>query len=134
MGCYADRKKMPTVFVLARDWKLRTAVRAELREIGIHALGIDSPDDAARLIASGEMPAAVVLEVTNDFISHPAIQELASRVPTIWIASRMEKIPLPLPDASGAAASNRGALLYRPVRIGDIVSRVRDILQKGQAA
>jgi len=28
---------MPVVFVIATDWKLRTAVRAELRERGIDA-------------------------------------------------------------------------------------------------
>ena len=125
---------MPVVFVIARDWKLRTAVRAELREMGVDALGIDASDDAGRLIASGTIPAAVVLEASGDFVSNPAIQSLVCRVPTIWIASRTERIPLPLDAAGKAAGSNRGALLYRPVKIGDIVARVRNILQKGQAA
>jgi hypothetical protein len=129
---------MPVVFVLARDWILRTAVRAELREIAIEALGMDSPDDVGRRIAAGQMPAAIILEATGDFVSHSPIQDLVSRVPTIWIASRTERIPLPSPvKAPGAAdnrPANRGLLMYRPVRIRDIVSRVQDILRKGQAA
>jgi hypothetical protein len=38
---------MPVVLVIATNWKLRAAVRAELRERGIDALEIDSPEDAA---------------------------------------------------------------------------------------
>lgn len=125
-----SREEMPIVFVLARDWALRTAVRAELREIGIDALGMDSPDDAGRAIAAGEMPGAIVLEATGDFLSHPAIRNLIARVPSILIASRTERIPLP----AGGGGKNRGLVLYRPVRIGEIVSSVRDFLQKGQAA
>jgi hypothetical protein len=88
---------MPVVFVLARDWTLRTAVRAKPREIGIDALGMDSPDDVGRRIAAGQTPIAIVLKATSDFVSHSAIQDIVSRVPTIWIAPRTERIPLPLP-------------------------------------
>jgi hypothetical protein len=126
---------MPVVFVLAHDWTLRTAVRAELRELGVEALGIDSPDDAGKAIAAGGMPAAVVLEAAADFVSDSAVQNLISLVPTVLIASRTEKIPLPpaLPGQSGVVRSP-GVVLYRPIPIGEIVSRVRDFLQKGQAA
>jgi hypothetical protein len=125
---------MPVVFVIAGDWKLRTAVRAELREIGVNALGIDAPDDAAQMIASGTIPVAIVLEATGNFVSDSAIQSLVSRIPTIWIASRTEKIPFPSAGSGKRSHSNRGVLLYRPARIGDIVAHVRDILKKGQAA
>lgn len=125
---------MPVVFVIARDWKLRTAVRAELREMGVEAFGIDALEDAGRMIASGTIPGAVVLEATGDFVSDPAIESLISRIPTIWIASRTEKIPFPLAGSGECGDPSRGVLLYRPLKIGDILARVRDILQKGQAA
>lgn len=125
---------MPVVFVIARDWKLRTAVGAELREIGIDAVGIDAADDGRQLIGCGTIPAAIVLEATGDLVSDPAIHSLVCRIPTIWIASRTEKIPFPLAGSGQPANSSPGALLYQPVRIGEIVARVRDILQKGQAA
>jgi DNA-binding response OmpR family regulator len=115
---------MPVVFVIATDWKLRTAVRAELRELGIDALGMDSPDDAGHTLASNQMPAAIVLEATAELVGNPAIQNLVKRVPTILIASRTETVMLP----------NNVDVLYRPVRIGDIVAKVRELLACGHAA
>ena len=44
------RSGMPTVFVIAQDWQLRTSVRAELREQGVEALGMERVDDAAQAI------------------------------------------------------------------------------------
>jgi hypothetical protein len=123
---------MPLVFVIASDWTLRTAVRAELRERGIDALGMDSPDDSGKAIASNQLPCVVVLEATAQLASNPGIRDLVSKVPTVLIASRTERIPL----VRGEEASKplQGAVLYRPVRVADIVSRVLSLLQKGHAA
>lgn len=115
---------MAVVFVLARDWTLRTSVRAELVEAGIHALGMDSPQDAGQALASGQFPAAAVVEATAGLADVPAISEMISRVPTVLVASRAEKLDLP------AAA----AVVYRPVRIGEIVRKVQELVRKGQAA
>ena len=115
---------MPVVYVLATDWKLRTAVRAELRERGIDALGMESPGDAGRSLACGEMPAAVVLEAVAELAGDPAVQSLVARVPAVLVASRTEIVPLP-PVA---------AVFYRPVRIGEIVAKVVELLGRGQEA
>jgi len=120
---------MAVVLVIARDWTLRTAVRAELRESGVDALGMESAEDVSRAIASSQMPQAVVLEATTEIAADPAVQKLIARVPTILIASRAEKIPLPPASVQGAAE-----VLYAPVRIADIVSRVRQILDRGATA
>ncbi|MGH9713965.1 MAG: hypothetical protein ACRD5M_11775 [Candidatus Acidiferrales bacterium] len=116
--------KMAIVFVIARDWTLRAAVRAELRELGIEALGLESAEDVERALAAGQMPASAVLEATADLAADPAVQSLVGRVPTIVIASRTESVPLP----------SVAAVLYRPVRVADIVSRVGDILIRGTTA
>jgi len=115
---------MPIVFVIARDWTLRTSVRAELRERGIDALGMESGDEAGRFIAAGQMPAVVVMEAIPEVAANPAIQQLVGRVPTIVIASRTETVPLPPVDT----------VLYRPVRIGEIIVRVEELLRRGHAA
>ncbi|HUA01453.1 MAG TPA: hypothetical protein VMB02_14055 [Candidatus Aquilonibacter sp.] len=115
---------MPVVFVIARDWSLRTGVRAELRERGIEALGMDAAVDAGRALALGEMPAVVVLEAVAELASDPAIRKLVERVPTILIASRTETLLLPPVDA----------VLYRPVRIGEITGRVQELIARGHAA
>lgn len=114
---------MLVVFIIARDWTLRAGLRAELRERGIDALGMDSPQDAGRAFAESQMPAVVVLEATTEFAGDPAIQSLVKRVPTVLIASRTETVPLP-PAA---------AVFYRPVSIGEIVGRVLELLKIGHA-
>ena len=116
--------KMPVVFVIARDWSLRTGVRAELRERGIEALGMDAPADAGRAIASGQLPAVVVLEAIPELASDLAIQKLVERVPTILIASRTETVPLPPVDT----------VFYRPARVGEIVARVHELIARGHVA
>jgi len=115
---------MPVVFVIATDWKLRAAVRAELRERGIDALGIDSAEDIGRALAGGAVPAVVVLEANAELAGDPAIQGLAARVLTVLVASRTETVALP----------RVAAVFYRPVRIGEIVEKVNELWARGQAA
>src|SRR5215472_12777591 len=115
------RIEMPTVFVIARDWTLRAGVRAELRELGIDALGIESADEAGRAIAAGQVPAVVVLEAIPELADNTAVRNLVERVPTILIASRTETVSLPPVDT----------VFYRPVRIGEIVARVKELVHRG---
>ena len=115
---------MPTVFVIARDWMLRTSIRAELREAGIDALGMESADDAGQALASGLLPSVVVIEAIAGLADDPRIASLVERVPAILIGSRTETVALP-PAA---------AVFYRPVRIGEIVAKVSELVRKGHAA
>ena len=115
---------MPVVFVIATDWKLRAAVRAELRERGIDALGMDSAEDIGRALTGGAAPAVVVLEANAELAGDPAIQGLVARVLTVLVASRTETVALP----------RVAAVFYRPVRIGEIVEKVNELLAQGQAA
>jgi hypothetical protein len=103
---------------------MRTAVRAELREMGVEALGMDSADDPDRAIASGKLPNAVVLEATEELLGNPGIWNLVQRAPAVLIASRT--VHLSLPDAA--------AVFYRPVRVAEIVARVSALLARNHAA
>lgn len=118
------RNGMPVVFVIARDWTLRTSVRAELREAGIDALGMESADDAGQALASGQLPSVAVIEAIAGLADDPRIASLVERVPAILIASRAETVVLP-PVA---------AVLYRPVRVAEIVAKVSELVRKGHAA
>jgi DNA-binding response OmpR family regulator len=119
-----SKNGMPVVFVIAKDWKLRAAVRAELRERGIDALGMDSAEDAGRALAGGTMPAVVVLEANAELAGDVAVQSLVGRVPTILVASRTETVALP----------RVAAVFYRPVRIEEIVAKVSELLERGDVA
>jgi DNA-binding response OmpR family regulator len=126
-----SESRMPTVFVISEDWTLRTAVRAELLHAGIEALGMETSDDAAQALARGTAPSAVVVDaaaVNATPASREALTNLARRVPVVVVASRPE-----ISGESGTPLERAAAVLYRPVRVAEIVARVREILA-GQAA
>jgi DNA-binding response OmpR family regulator len=118
-----DRKTIPVVYVIASDWTMRTAVRAELREMGIEALGMDSAEDGGRAMASGTLPNVVVLEATEELLGDLRIQNLVRRFPAAMIASRTVKVSLP----------DTADVLYRPVRIAEIIARVTELLARDAA-
>jgi DNA-binding response OmpR family regulator len=118
-----NKDTIPVVYVITADWTMRTAVRAELREMGIEALGMDSAEDAGRAMASGQLPNVVVLEATEELLGDLRIQNLVHRFPAVMIASRTVKVPLP----------HTAEVLYRPVRIADLVARVSELLARDTA-
>lgn len=103
---------------------MRSAVRAELREIRVEALGMDSAGDTGRAIASSGLPNVVVLEATAELLGEPRIRNLVQRVPTVLIASCTLRVTLP----------EAPAILYRPVRVAEIVARVSEFLAHDYAA
>jgi DNA-binding response OmpR family regulator len=109
---------MPIVFILARDWPLRVLLRAELRERGVQAIGMQTAAEVGTRIASGDMPSVVVLEASLEV--EPGLESLARRVPFIVVASGAEQ------DVWPAAATT---VLHRPVRIAEVVAAVLDQLR-----
>lgn len=111
---------MPVVFIVSGEWDLRGAVRAELREAGVEALGMESIEDMARTIARGVAPALVVIDGAqlHEPETRQALRNLSSRVPLLVIDSRLSPSPS-LPDAQ---------TILRPVQVKEIVARVLAIL------
>lgn len=114
---------MPVVYVIGEDWTLRAGVRAELRELGIEALGMETAADAGTALAAGQTPSAIVLDANSKAASDPAIQKLVRCVPAVIVASRTSTV-----DLASAAKT-----LFRPVQIREIVAAVLELL-KGQVA
>ncbi len=120
---------MPVVFVISSDWRFRAGLRAELRERGIEALGMETPRDAGRTMAGGVAPSLMVWDAGSGTSGDAAAEsesgmralEIISRaVPLVVIAPRLERAPLP---------SNVALLLHRPARVGDVAEHVLTILQ-----
>lgn len=111
---------MPVVFIVSREWSLRGAVRGELREAGIAAMGMEAVDDMARTIAGGIVPDVVVLDgvYLHDPPTQQSFRNLAPRLPLLIIDSRLNPAP-PVPGAQ---------LLFRPVQVKEIVARVLAML------
>ncbi len=114
------RRDMPVVFVIARDWTLRAGVRAELREYGVDALGMESADDVGRALVADQVPSAVVVEGLAEFAGDAGVHNLVERVPAVLVSSRTETLDLP----------RAAVVLYRPVTVGEIAARVREILTR----
>jgi DNA-binding response OmpR family regulator len=113
--------KMPVVFIVSGEWDLRGAVRAELREAGMEALGMETVEDMARAIGGGMAPSLVVIDGAqlHNPETRQALQNLSSRrVPLLVIDSRLDPAP-PLPGAK---------TLLRPVSVKEIVARVSAML------
>jgi DNA-binding response OmpR family regulator len=115
---------LPTVFVISEDWTLRAAVRAELLEHGMETLGFDCVEDALRAAADGHWPALVL---ADDSVLEPGKPELTSLL-------RRSSLLLITSGTGAAPDLPPGAMvLRRPVRVGEITARVRQILE-GQPA
>lgn len=99
---------------------LRTGVRAELREAGIEAVGMESLESAASAMAAGTKPSIIVFDAGEGESVSPGLELVAGGARLIVVASRTRP-SLSIPPAA--------TVLYRPVRIGEIVAHVIEILQ-----
>lgn len=108
------------MFIVSGDWDLRGAARAELREAGIEALGLETVEDMARVIAGGISPSLVIIDGAQLHNSEMrrALENLSSRVPFLVIDSRLD----PAPPLLGATT------MLRPVQIREIVARILAML------
>lgn len=118
---------MTQICIVGRDWKFRALVRAELREQGYEALGLETLDEVGKAVAAGELsPAAIVFDLseTDDRDRDlSTLRSLALSLPVILIASHSN-----LPDSSTVPASV--TTLFRPLTVADIVSHVRARMEK----
>jgi DNA-binding response OmpR family regulator len=108
---------VPVVFIVSDEWDLRGAVRAELRESGVEALGFETVDDMAKTIARGIAPQLVLLDgaLLHQELARRELANLASHLPVLIVDSRLNPAP-PLANAE---------VIFRPVQIVEIVARVK---------
>ncbi len=105
------------VFIVARDWPLRALLRAELRQRGIEALGMQTAAEVGTRIASGMVPSAVVLEAAEEL--EPGLELLARRLPVVVVASASNRDVWPKKAA---------VVLRKPLRIGEVAGAVIQLL------
>lgn len=115
---------MPTVFIISEDWTLRTAVRAELLEQGIEALGFECSGDALPAAASGHWPALVVADDASAEAGRTDLSALLRRSALLLVVSGTRP---PSETPPGAV------VMRRPTQVREIVARARQMLE-GQPA
>lgn len=118
---------MPQICIVGRDWKFRALVRAELREQGYEALGMETLDEVGQSLACGEVsPAALVFDLSESDDPDRDIDTLrllARALPVLLIASHS--------NAPALATAPEGiTLLFRPLAIADVVNRIHTLLAK----
>ena len=91
-------------------------VRAELREAGIEALGLQCVADMNETLARGMRPSLIVVDGVEleNAAARETVGNLTQNVAVLVVDSRTT----PAPPLRGAG------VLLRPVRVRDIVSRV----------
>jgi hypothetical protein len=108
--------KMPVVFVISPEWTLRTMVRAELREAGIEAHGMEGTNDLTEALARGVTPSLIVLDGVE--LENPAARQTLENLPPSIAILIMDSRIMP------ASALPSAEVLRRPVQVRDIVSWV----------
>ena len=117
---YSGDIAMALIFVISPEWALRSPVRAQLRDAGFDARGMNLAEDVGRAFGAGDVPDALVVDATTELVSDARITGLIQRIPTVLVASRVNETTLP----TGTHIS----ILYRPVRVAEIVAGVKDLL------
>ncbi len=108
---------MPVIWIIDSEQWPRAFLRAELIERGFDAAGYLSADDALQTLR-WRFPDLIVIELRD--VPREAVARLFEiGVPIIGIASR--------PEPEWIADFSWPALLHRPVSIGEIADRVRDL-------
>jgi hypothetical protein len=115
---------MPVVFVISSDWTLRTMVRAELREAGIMALGMQAAGDLEEVLIRGIVPSSIVLDGVEleDAKARNMLGTLAQNVAVLVVDSAIR----PARPLAGTE------VLQRPVQVRDVVSRVLAQVGRGK--
>lgn len=112
---------MKAIFVVGREWRFRTLLRAQLREQGYDARGFETLAEVAEALVSTPAPGLVVFDTTDSDAAETAahLREWAERLPVLVIASAQEDVP------PGAAR-----VLRRPVSIGQVTELLDELLNR----
>jgi len=115
------------ILLIAADWHSRTLTLAELQELGYDVIAVPGLYDGLKMVLRSQVaPRLALVDMAQDDFGTPErVNELVQAlpgVPVMLVVGAFER-------ASYARLSDRlAALMVRPVRIGEIVDRVRALL------
>jgi DNA-binding response OmpR family regulator len=120
--------KVRALILVAKDWRERAFIRAELIEEGIRTLAVEDMDEAEKWLKDPEIVPMIIVydtkyqENVRDDINR--LLKYSSSVPVLIIAGASEK---------KALGTELGKLyvVSRPITIGEVVRKVKEILRKG---
>ncbi len=113
---------MPDVVLIGKEWKLRALLRAQLLEEGIAVEAYETPADAAYAAASG--PALIIADITSSGNPESELESLAhwARFRPTWVVASSVK--------EGVNPERFERVIYKPLRLGDLISEIEDRLRR----
>ena len=119
--------KTRAAILIMKDWRERAFLRAQLLEEGIRTLAVETLNEGLNWISDKKIIPAVIIydnqsqdDPTGD-IKH--LSEHASSIPILIIAAGGKRKAIEFERAGF------GHIITRPVRIGSIVEKVKEILE-----
>ena len=120
--------KIRAAILVVKDWKERAFIRAELIiEEGVKTFAVETMSEVEEWLADPSVLPIIIIYDTNNQ-EHPTqdlrrLSDLASRTPVLIITPPAEKREINF-DELGFEH-----VIQRPIRIGDVVGSVKEILK-----
>ena len=123
--------KIRAAIIVVKDWKERAFLRAELIEEGVRTFAVERMGEAEEWLADPEMLPIIIIYDTNNQDSPSRdlmrLSELITHIPVLIITSFLEK------GASNLEELGFKHIIQRPIRIGDVVQYVKEIIERDRS-
>ena len=119
--------KTRAAILIMKDWRERAFLRAQLLEEGIRTLAVETLNEGLDWISDEKIAPAVIIyddqSQENPTADIELLSEHASSVPILIIAAGGKR------KAIGFERAGFRHIITRPVRIGSVVEKVKEILE-----
>jgi DNA-binding response OmpR family regulator len=114
------------IILVAREWKARALLRAQLLEEGHEVMALPTIEEAMMLLCRGMVrPRLIILDTVGQSLKEPILADLQALAGDAPILVCTGPFDLARFDFKEAGLTD---LLVRPFAIGDVVNAVREIL------
>ncbi|MGH7800388.1 MAG: hypothetical protein ACREOW_07125 [Thermodesulfobacteriota bacterium] len=119
--------KIRAAVLVVKDWKERAFLRAELIEEGIRTLAVENMVEAQEWLADPQVLPIIIIYDTNNQVDPSQdlkrLGELILHIPVLVITTPTEKRAMNFDELPFKH------VIKRPIRIGDVVGYVKEILK-----
>ncbi len=117
---------MDQIVLVAREWKARALLRAQLSEEGYKVMALRTIEEAMMLLGRGMVrPGLIILDTMGQGLNESVLTDLQALADDAPILVCTGPFDLARFDFEEAGLTN---LLVRPFAVGDVVSAVREVL------
>lgn len=119
---------MNAIILVAKEWKTRALIMAQLAEEGYKVMALQTIEEAVMLLCRGiARPGLIILDTAGQSLKEPILtdlQTLAGGAPILICTGPFDLAQF---DFEKAGFTH---VLVRPFTVGDVVSAVRKVMSK----